>query len=134
MTASDWDLIIRDGAMVMTTIIIPFAIWAYQQRTGVQVTDQQRAAVNATVATAAGIIQTQIDQGLLKVADVHADYPAIQQQAVAALKRVPDSAASQGTTLATIADKIVATVDTSPKPPVVVMPAIAPAAPSIPAA
>lgn len=133
MTAADWDIIIRDGAMVMTTIIVPFGIWAYQKRTGVQVTDQERAAVQGALTTAAGIIQTQLDQGVLKVADIHPLHPRIEDEAAAALDRVPDSAKAQGITVASAAAIVVARVDTTPKPTPVVLPPLAiPPAPSIP--
>lgn len=133
MTAADWHIIIRDGAMVMTTIIVPFGIWAYQKRTGVQVTDQERAAVQGALTTAAGIIQTQLDQGALKVADITPEHPAIMKAAREALARVPDSAAAQATTPVAAAAVIVARVDTTPKPALVVLPPLAiPPAPSIP--
>lgn len=118
MTASDWDLIIRDGMMIITTIVIPLAVWAYHARTGVQIAAGQVAAVQAALTTAAGIIQTDIDQGRLKVADVAVDHPAIIQAAHDALARVPDSAAAQGTTLAAAAQIIVGRVNTSPNAPV----------------
>lgn len=135
MTAADWDIIIRDGAMVMTTIIVPFGIWAYQKRTGVQVNDQERAAVQSALTTAAGIVQTQLDQGALKVADITPEHPVIMKAAREALARVPDAAAAQATTPAAAAAVIVARVDTTPKPALVMLPPLSvPPAPSIPRA
>jgi hypothetical protein len=126
MTVADLDLIIRDGAMVVTTIVVPFAIWAYHARTGVQITDQQRSAVNAALTTAAGIIQTDLDRGTLKAADISTAHPVVVQAAADALARVPDSAAAQGTTLISAAEIIVGRVSTKPATPVIVIPAPVP--------
>ncbi len=122
MTSADWDILIKAGAAVMTSVVIPWAILAYQKRTGVQVTDQQRAAVQAALTTAAGIIRTQIDQGVLHVQDVHPANDAVLLEAKAAIARVPESAAAQGMTAAAAAEIIVGRVDTSAKPPVIVIP------------
>jgi hypothetical protein len=114
----------------IAAIYVPKAIAAFTARTGVQVTDQQRAAVYAAVKTATGIIQTRLDQGLLKVSDIHEANPDITSEATAALRSVPDAAQAQGTSFNTVVRKIVAGVDTSPKP-VIVLPQGAVLAPAV---
>lgn len=115
MTPDDYDLLIKAVLALLTTVVIPWAIMAYQKRTGVQVTDQQRAAVQATLTTAAGIIQTSLDQGKLRTADIREDHGAVRAQAIAALARVPDAATAQGMTTEAAAAIIVGRVDTSEK-------------------
>jgi hypothetical protein len=110
--------------LVLTTLIgiyVPRAIAAFERKTGVIETDQQRAAIMSAVTTAKGLLETQIDQGLLKISDIRPDSPVIQQAAAQALDRVPQAAAAQGTTRDTMTKLIVARVDTSAKP-VVVLP------------
>jgi hypothetical protein len=119
----DWDPIIQGLALAMTSIVIPWAILAYQKHTGVLVTDQQRAAVQAALTTAAGQIETLIDQGRLNAADLSPQHPVVIQAAEAALARVPDAATAQNVRLTAAAEIIVGRVNTSPKPPVIVVPA-----------
>lgn len=130
MTAADWTPIVNAGialiGLLLTTVIsiyVPKAIAAFQARTGVQVTDQERAAIYASAHTAAGIIETQLDQGALKLEHVTPDHPVIVAQAKAAIDRVPDEAKSQNTTDAAMAQIIVGIVDTvahPPRPPVAI--------------
>jgi hypothetical protein len=129
MTAADWQpviqAIIAGIALVMTTLIgiyVPKAIAAFEKRTGVAVNDQERAAVMNAVTTAAGILQSKLDQGVLKIGDITPTSRAVVLEAHDALERVPTSAANQGTTPAAAAAMIAARVDTSPKPAVVVVP------------
>ncbi len=125
MTPADWDIIIKACAALMTSVVIPWAILAYQRRTGVAVTDQQRAAVYSAIQTATGIIQTQFDQGKM-TAQVTPGNSAIQAEARIALATVPDAAKAQGATVDMVARKIVANVDIIPRTPAPVVP-IAPA-------
>lgn len=113
MTGADWDLVIKSMVTLLSGIVVPWAIVAYQRRTGVQVTDQQRAAVYAALTTAAGIIQTRIDQGHMAVADVTPNNPVVVAEVKAALDRVPESAAAQGTTATSAAQIVVGKVDTN---------------------
>lgn len=139
MTLADWapviQAVIAGIALVLTTLIgiyVPKAIAAFERRTGVAVTDQERAAVMGAVTTAAGLLQTKLDQGVLKIGDITPTSPAVVGEANKALDRVPDSAAAQGTTAMAAAAMIAARVDTSPKPPVVIVPVPATAAPPRP--
>lgn len=130
MTAADWQPIIQAIialiAAVFTGLIgiyVPRAIAAFEKRTGVAVTDQERAAIQGAITTAAGILQTKLDQGVIKIADITPSSAAVVGEANKALDRVPTSAANQGTTPAVAAAMIVARVDTSPRAPVVALPA-----------
>ena len=106
----------------IAAVYVPRAIAAFEKATGVKVTDQERAAIYNSLDTAKGMLQTQLDQGRIKVSDITPSSTAVVEAAKAALARVPDSAAAQGTSVASAAAIIVAKVDTSPKPAVVVLP------------
>jgi hypothetical protein len=122
MTAADFvpifQALIAAAALVLTTltgIYVPKLIAAFERRTDVVVTDQERASVMQSITTATGLIQTRIDQGLLKVSEVSPVNPVVLKEASAALARVPDSATAQKTSVDAAAAMIVARVDTSPK-------------------
>jgi hypothetical protein len=121
MTLQDWapvfQAIIATIAAVITGLIgiyVPKAIAAFEKRTGVLVTDQQRAAVQGAMTTAAGLLQTKLDQGVLRISDITPTSPAVLAEATAAIARVPESAAAQGTTPLAAAQIVVARVDTKP--------------------
>lgn len=125
----DWTPIFQAIIAALGTIItalaaiyVPRAIAAFERRTGVQVTDQQRAAIYHAIETGAGMLQTQLDQGRLKIGDITPNSPAVVDAAKAALARVPDSAAAQAVSVASAAAILVGRVDTSPLAPVVVLP------------
>lgn len=107
---------------------VPKAIAAFQARTGIMLTDQQRATMLGAVQTAAGAIETRLDQGLMHVAHVNVSDPTVLAEARAALDAVPATAASLGMTEAGVAKMIVGAVDTSSRTTAVVVPApVAPA-------
>ena len=123
MTAADFAPILQSlmaGCGVVITaligIFVPKGIAAFERRTGVAVTDQERTAVMGAVTTAAGLLQTKLDQGILHVSDVTPGSPAVVAEAQAALSRVPNSAINQGVTREAAATMIAARVDTSAKP------------------
>jgi hypothetical protein len=104
--------------LVLTTLIgvyVPRAIAAFERKTGIVETQQQRDAIMGAVQTAAGLLQAQLNQGLLKVSDLRPSSAVVLQQAAAALDRVPQAAQAQGTTTSAAAVMIAARVDTSPK-------------------
>jgi hypothetical protein len=108
--------------LVMTALIgiyVPRAIAAFEKRTGIVETDQQRAAIMSAVTTAAGLLQTRLDQKLIRVTDITPTSQVVQQEAAQMLDRVPDASQAQGTTRDTAAKMIVARVDTSAKPGIV---------------
>lgn len=136
---ADWTPVIQAAAELVTTIAVPWFLIEYRRRTGINLADQQRASIYHAVDTAAGLVQTELDQGKISVADLKPEHPAVQAEAIAALRSVPDAAEAQNATVEFMARKIVAQVDTSPKvlTPLALgqMPApwLAPAAPASPA-
>jgi hypothetical protein len=123
VTDAEWSLIVRCAEPIVSILVIPWAIRAYQNRTRVQVTDQQRAAVQSALTTAAGLVETRLDQGDLKLSDVVPDHPEILAEASAALARVPDAAAAVGISLNAAAHIVVGRVDTSTNLPPIAIPA-----------
>ena len=113
MTAN-WDPLIQALATLLTVVIIPWGVWEYRQRTNLQETDQQRKAVMQAMDTAKGLVETAMDQGLLRPSEVKPDNRVIQREAEEALARVPEAAKAQGTTIDAAAKMIVARVDTKP--------------------
>lgn len=97
----------------LIAIYVPKALAAFQARTGIQLTDQQRATVLGAVQTAAGTIETKLDQGVVKVAQIHVADAAVQTQAQAAINAVPDAMKALGMTPDSVARMIVGKVDTA---------------------
>lgn len=135
MSSVDWQsllntLLVALGAVLvgMIKVYVPRVIDIVEQWVKIKLTDQEREAIVGAAVTGAGILQTKIDQGLLKVKDVHPDNPIVQDAAKAAVDRVPDSAASQGTSVDVMANILVGKVDTSPK----VVPVVAAVVPEEP--
>jgi hypothetical protein len=129
MIAADFAPIIQAVIAGIATVItgliavyVPRGIAAFEARTQVHITDQERAAIMSAVTTGAGILQTKLDQGILRIGDITPDNKTVVAEAAAALNRVPTAAGNQGTTTSAAAAMIVARVDTSPKPPVAVVP------------
>lgn len=103
------------AAIVFTAMIkayVPAALDALQRRTGLALTDQQRATVLGAVQTAAGSIETLLDQGVLTHAHINVANDQIRAEAQAAISAVPDAAASLGMTVDGVARMIVGKVDT----------------------
>lgn len=102
------------GAVIasLLAIYVPKALAAFQARTKIQLTDQQRATVLGAVKTAAGIIETSLDQGLLRVAHIEVANPTVRAQAAAAINAVPIAAAALNLTVDGVARMIVGVVDT----------------------
>ena len=120
MTTADFapifSALIAGCALAITGLIgvlVPRAIAAFERRTGVALTDQQRAAVMQAARTQAGIVETMLQQRVLQLSQVKADNPEMVAQARAALSRVPDAAAAVGTTPAAMAAIITGATDTT---------------------
>ena len=96
----------------LLAIYIPRAIAVLQARTKIQLTDQQRATVLDAVRTAAGMIETRLDQGAMRVAHVDVANPTIRAEAAAAIDAVPLAAAALNMTVDGVARMIVGAVDT----------------------
>lgn len=114
MNAGDVDLLIKSLLLVVNGVVVPWAIVAYQTRTGVQVTDQQRAAIQNAAKTTAGIVETMLDQKTMPIASVTPDNKTILDLATAAVGRVPAAASAQNTTPEEMAALVVGLADTTP--------------------
>lgn len=108
--------IIATAGMVLTTLLaiyVPKALAAFIARTGIVLTDQQRAQVLGAVQTAKGMIETKLDQGALNAAHITIANGDIRAEAAAAIAAVPHAAAALGMTEAGVARMIVGAVDTA---------------------
>lgn len=117
MTAADFapiiQAIIACIAAVLTGLVgiyVPKAIAAFESRTGVQLTDQQRSTIMDAAHTEVGIIKLKVDQNVLKLSDIKPDNPVIMAHAQAALSRVPQTAAAMNKTVPSMAETIVGMV------------------------
>jgi hypothetical protein len=97
----------------LLVIYVPKALDAFQKWAGVQLTEQQRQTILGSVQTAAGKIETKLDQSLLNVSHVTVDNPIIRQEAQSAIAAVPTAAAALGMTEDSVARMIVGRVDTA---------------------
>jgi hypothetical protein len=107
------------SATVVTTLVAiygPRAIAALEQRTNTQFSEQQRSVILGAIDTAAGVLQTKLDQGILKVGDVSPINPSVLEQASQAINSVPAAMAFHGQTISSVARMIVGAVDTTPRP------------------
>jgi hypothetical protein len=104
------------GAVIasLLAIYVPKAIAAFQVRTEIELTDQQRATVLGAVQTAAGMVETKLDQGVMQVAHVNVANEQIRTEARAAMAAVPVATAALNMTVDGVARMIVGAVDTSP--------------------
>ena len=93
-------------------IYVPKALAAFQAQTRIQLTDQQRATVLGAVRTAAGMIETTLDQGAMRVAHVNIANPAVRAEATNAINAVPVAAAALNVTVNGMARMIVGAIDT----------------------
>jgi hypothetical protein len=102
------------GAVIATelAIYVPKAVAAFEARTGIQLTDQQRATVIGAVNTAAGTLETKLDQGVLSVAHINVGNASVQAEAQAAINAVPQAMAALQMTPDSVARMIVGKVDT----------------------
>jgi len=108
--------LIAGAALAITALIgvlVPKAIAAFEARTHIALTDQQREAVRGAALTQAGIIETQLQQGLIKLSEVRLNSPEMMQAATSALARVPDSAKAVGISVPAMAAIIVGAADTA---------------------
>jgi hypothetical protein len=96
----------------LLAIYVSKAVTALEVRTGIQLTEQQRAAVLGAVRTAAGMIETALDQGTMRLALVDVANPVVRAEAVRAINTVPKAAAALNMTVDGLARMIVGAVDT----------------------
>lgn len=103
---------------ILLTTVSAWAVAAYQTRTGVQLTDQQRlladqarTALAGAAATGAGILSNRLLQGKLNATEIDPTHPAVIEQAVNALARVPQAAVQENMTVPAMAHVIAARVN-----------------------
>jgi hypothetical protein len=97
----------------MLSVFVRRLLAAFQTRTGIQLTELQRATVLGAVQTAAGTIETRLDQGVMRVSHVDVGNPIVRSEAAAALNAVPAAAAALNVTVDGVARMIVGAVDTA---------------------
>lgn len=100
-------------AGVIVTGLAAKGLSAFSAWTGVALTEQQRSQVLGAVQTAAGVVETKLDQGSLAHGEVHVGSIEIREQAAAAIAAVPQAAAALGMTEEGVARMIVGQVDTA---------------------
>ena len=117
--AIDLSVIVQPILAVVGTVIasllalyVPRLLAVLEARTHIQLTDQQRATVLGAVRTAAGLIETRLDQGILPMARVEISNPTVRAEAAAAIAAVPNAAAALNMTVEGVARMIVGAVDT----------------------
>ena len=97
----------------LLTSYVPKLITAFEARTGIHLTDQQRTTIEGSVKTAAGEVETLIDQGVLHVSQVHVSDPTVLARARAAIDAAPAAAAALGISESDMARLVVGAVDTA---------------------
>jgi hypothetical protein len=109
---------------IVITALLWKAVTAFEARTGIQLTDQQRAIVLGSIQTAVGKVETKLDQKILSVGQVTVDNPTVKAEAASAIAAVPDAAAALGMTVDGVARMIVGHTSTSEHGDVPIMPAV----------
>jgi hypothetical protein len=130
----DWSDTVVKIAVALTPIVLGWFAAEYRRRTGNDIDAKQIASAQSAMTTAAGLIQTMLDQKKITVAEVTPGNEKVIAQVKDALLSVSDSAAAQGLTVENAARIVVAKVDTSPKPQVIAVAAASPATPDVVAA
>lgn len=103
---------------VLVPVLVSRAIAAFERRTGVILTAQQVAAVRDAAQTQAGIVETELQQGVLKLNDIAPGSPVMIAHAKEAMARVPEAAAAVGASPAALSAVIVGAADTAKAVPV----------------
>lgn len=123
MASVDFTTIIQAGEGVLATVITgvitiygPRLIAALQTYTGVVLTENQRQTFLGAAKTAAGILETRLDQGLMGVEHINVTSAAVANQAQAVINAVPTAAAALGMTQAGTARMLIGLVDTAAHP------------------
>ena len=104
----------------VATVLAQRGIAAFEARTQISLTEQQRATVLGAVQTAAGIVQLDLAKGTLALADVNRTSPQVAQIAATAMAPVQQSIAALGVTpagaVAMIVGKVGAQMPNLPAP------------------
>jgi hypothetical protein len=118
--ATPWPSLLLEFAFLLGLAALAWVLRTYpdqiidlvQRNTGLHVTDQQRASIKAAAQTAAGQIETMIDQGIMSVSEVHEDHPKLLSVVRSAMARNPEAVAGQAVTEPHLAQMVVGLVDT----------------------
>lgn len=102
-------------------IVVPKAVSAFERYVGMKFDDKQLEAIYNSANTAKGILETKIDQGVLKLADLSENHPIVRDETRVAISRVPDAVAHHKVTDDQMAKIIVSRVETGPKSEPVVL-------------
>lgn len=115
ITAVVQPILAAAGAVIagLAAVYVPKAIQAFQDRTGIILTENQRQTVKGAVDTAAGMLETALDKGAAKVEHIEVGTLQVTQQAQAVINAVPTAFAALGLTINGVARMIVGAVDTS---------------------
>lgn len=139
MTADDLtpitQALVAGVALLMTGLIriyVPRIIAAFERRTDIQLTDQQKATLVGAATTEVGIIKMKLEQGALTMQDIKPDNPNMLAHATSAIDRVPDTAEKMNKTVPSMSETIVGMVGNSVASTPAAAPAIVPAHPSSP--
>lgn len=102
------------GAVIagLAAIYVPKAIAAFQARTGIVLTENQRQTVIDAVKTGAGLLETALDKGAIKVEHIDVGSAEVRDQAQRVVNAVPAAAGALGLTVPDVARMIVGAVDT----------------------
>lgn len=100
----------------LIVIYVPKAIAAFQAHTGVVFTENQRQTFLGAAKTAAGILETRLDQGLMGIEHINVTNAAVAAQAQAVINAVPRAAAALGMTQAATTRILIGMVDTAAHP------------------
>lgn len=106
----------------LAAIYVPRLAAAFTAHTGVVISEQQRQVVLGAISTAAGVLETSLDNGILQRASVTPTNLAVRAQAQAVMSAVPDAASKLGVSMADLSRMIVGRVDTGAHPPAPPMP------------
>lgn len=133
MLTNEWAPLIQALTQLILVVVIPWGVWEFRKRTGLEATDQQRRAMTTAAETVTGLVQTKLDTGELKIADIAPENPTIHRLAAEAIERLPVATAGAekmigSDELAIIAASRVNT--TPPAPPLIVAPLAVPSEPS----
>ncbi len=102
------------GAVItgLIAVYVPKAIAAFETRTKIQLTENQRKTIIDAVSTGAGVLETALDKGAVKVEHIDVGTPEVTQQAQKVINAVPNAAAALGLSVADISRMIVGATDT----------------------
>lgn len=117
MTSVDFSSLVQPLVEIAGAAIAAFAavlaqkaIAAFEARTKVQLTDQQKATVMGAVQTAAGMVKLEMSKGTIALSDVHIANPTVAEIAKIATAGVQESIAALGVTPEGVAKMVVGKV------------------------